>query len=292
MAGVGLEDFMYVLWALSNLALVSNKYLESKKIISSLMLQLLRRGYAIYAMPLQEMQAEIINRIGIFPSLTEERKASIEKSSQTALARVMLTPELQKKISPWSGGPRPIVIPFDNSFVIDVVGNLEFLARMFTGVEDDGSIRGGIFETTVRSSIMASVDDHFEWGPRKIYENGALVDEIDLMLRRKNKVYVCECFSMWRPLDFEIGNEKTISTRMDQVNKKIDQAMETCRYLSNHRKGSNYDYTDVAEFIPIVVSPFVEWLPSTAPRYWISEARPRVMSVDELVDYFETEDKG
>ena len=289
-AGVGLEDFMYVLWALSNLALIPNRSLRSEEIFKSLMLQLLRRGYAIYSMTLHELLQEITGRISTFPNLGDDKRKSIEKSAQIALGRVMLTSELQRRISPWSGGPRPIVVPFDGRFVIDVVGNLEFLARMFTGVEDDGTIRGGIFEATVRSVVTASISENFEWGPRKIYENNILVDEIDLMLRRKHKVYVCECFSMWRPLDFEIGNEKTISGRTDQINKKIDQATETCQFLLGYRKGSNYDYADVTEFVPIVVSPFIEWVPTTDSRYWISDTCPRVMSVDELVDYLAAED--
>ena len=80
--------------------------------------------------------------------------------------------------------------------------------------------------------------------------------------------------------------------RTDQINKKIDQAMETCRYLSGHCRGSNYDFTGVVEFVPIVVSPFIEWLPNTDQKYWISDTCPRVMSVDELVEYFANEDKG
>jgi hypothetical protein len=70
-----------------------------------------------------------------------------------------------------------------------------------------------------------------------------------------------------------------------QIDKKLDQAQETCQYPSSHLTGSNYDFADVEEFVPIVVSPFVEWLPDTSVRYWISKEHPRVMSVDELEKY-------
>ena len=142
--GVGLEDFLYVLWALSNLALFSNRQLESKRIFGLFMFQLLRRGYAIYTLTFGQLLEEIKSRIEIFPELSKERTLSIERSAEVALHRVTLTSALQEKISLWSGGPRAVVVPFGGQFVIDVVGNLEFLARMFTGIEDDGGVRGRV----------------------------------------------------------------------------------------------------------------------------------------------------
>jgi hypothetical protein len=151
---------------------------------------------------------------------------------------------------------------------------------MFTGIRDEGKSRGEIFESTVRESITKSFEVRgFKLGPRKLYKDGVLVDEVDLMLRKDQRVYV------WLPLNFEIGDEVTIKNRIEQINKKIDQAQQTCLYLASRRVGSNYDFSDVEEFVPIVVSPFIEWLPNTSRQYWISKDHPRVMSVDELMRY-------
>ena len=59
------------------------------------------------------------------------------------------------------------MVPFGGRFVIDVVGNLEFLARMFTGIEDDGGVRGRVFEETVRKAVAASISESFEYGPAR-----------------------------------------------------------------------------------------------------------------------------
>jgi hypothetical protein len=92
---------------------------------------------------------------------------------------------------------------------------------MFFGIRDDGTIRGKLFESTVRESITDLLRGRgFEIGPRKLYENGRLVDEIDLMVRRGRRVFVCECFSMWLPLNSEIGDKNTISNRVRQIDKK------------------------------------------------------------------------
>ena len=290
--GLGLENFMYTLWAISSLALVSRASFDSNENFGRLMLQLLRRGYAIYRAASDEFESTIKTRVAIFPQLDAEKIKNICGQISAALAHVTLSPKMQKKISMWSGGPRPTVIPFGEFSVIDVVGILEFIGRMFTGIEDDATLRGKIFEETARSSITSMFGSEFEIGPRKIYEAGKLVDEIDLLLRRKHKVYVCECFSMWMPLNFEIGDKKTIGARIERIDEKLDQATDTCRYLSEHSTGSNYKYHDVGEFVPIVISPFIEWLPNISDRYWISATQPRVMSLDELVKYLNKEQQA
>ncbi len=75
---------------------------------------------------------------------------------------------------------------------------------------------------------------------------------------------------MWRPLDIEVGEPARIKRRLDQIEAKLDQAEETCSYLQSRRVGAGFDYRDVKSFIPVVVSPFIEWLPSISERYWIS----------------------
>ena len=113
---------------------------------------------------------------------------------------------------------------------------------------------------------------------RAIKEGGQLKDEIDLLLRKNEEVYVCECFSMWRPLDIEVGEPNRIKKRLDQIEAKLDQAGDTCSYLQRRRVGPGFDYRAVK-------SPFIEWLPSTSERYWISQEIPRVMTVEELAEF-------
>jgi len=283
---IGLDELLYVLWAISSLALIPNRELSDTQDYLFFLFQLLRRGYSVYRANASELGDVVLARLKHYPNLTPVKLAAIEAVLPSALARITLYREQQEKISPWSGGPRAIVIPCGEFVIIDVVGILGFVTRMFTGIRDDGTARGGIFEETVRVSITKLFEEQgFGFGPRKLYKDGVLIDEIDLMLRKGRRVFVCECFSMWLPLNFEIGDETTINNRTAQIDKKINQAEQTCVYLFDHRRGSNYDFADVDEFVPIVVSPFVEWLPNTSARYWLSKEHPRVMAVDELVRY-------
>ena len=286
--GFSLEAFLYVLWAISSLALVPNSFFNSNLNYGFLLFTLLRRGYSVYET--EEFSNEVKKRLLLRNDLNQKKHEEIGKIIDAALAYILLSKDRQAKITPWSGGPRPILTQHKGSWLIDTVGIFEFITRMFTGIHDDGTARGIIFESTVRSSVEKFKSEiGLDFGPRKIVENGVLIDEVDLMVRKNKRVFVCECFSMWMPLDFEIGNTKTIDARTAQIDKKLEQANETSRYLAGHRVGANYDFRDVDEFIPIVVSPFIEWLPSTDSRYWLSKKQPRVMSVDELVEFLRSQ---
>ncbi len=285
--GFGLDVFLYVLWAVSNLALVPNSAFKPDVNYGFLFFTLLRRGYAIYQT--DSFVDAVKDRLLIRKDIAQMKRDEIDRAIDAVLSHISLSEEGRKRISLWSGGPRPIVSRHVDSWLIDTVGIFEFIARMFVGIHDDGGIRGTIFEHTVRSAVKGIKSKAgLELGPRKIFDNGVLIDEVDIMVRRGRRVFVCECFSMWMPLNFEIGDPKTIETRTAQIDKKIDQATETCEYLTIHRRGSNYDYRDVEHFVPLVVSPFVEWLPGTSDRYWLFKRQPRVMSVDELVKFLST----
>lgn len=251
------------------------------------MLQLLRRGYVIYSAKASDLVGDLQYRLANIHDLDDPPVEDMN-TILLALDLLSLNKNSQKKITPWSGGPRPIIIPFGDVTCIDVVGVAEFLTRIFFGVKDDGEIRGRLFEEAARSLVSSLIGSEYEWGPRKIKKDANVIDEIDLLLRQGEVVFVCECFSMWRPLDYEIGRPSTIDLRVKRIEEKIDQAMDSCEYFRTHPLGQNYDYREVSEFVPIVISPFIEWLPSTTKRHWISEKTPRVMSLDEFADFLES----
>ena len=89
-------------------------------------------------------------------------------------------------------------------------------------------------------------------------------------------MYLFECVSIERPMDYEIGNPKTFETRKDQLEKKIDQALSLAEFLRQNPSGANYDYSRVRQFEALVVSPFVEWLWDKSERLWVSDSLPRV----------------
>jgi hypothetical protein len=282
---IDLEEFVRVVWALSSLAVFPAVMAEGQT-LGFLIFDLLRRGFFIYPGGAGFLQKALLERFSS-AGMSLEKRDKLARSLPKILAMVTLDQAKQNEMSLWSYGPRSLVFPYGESFFcIDLAGVLEFLRRIFTGVRDE-SIRGIAFENVVREATREIAGDEFEWGPRKLKMDGSVRDEIDLLLRRGDRVYVGECFSYWQPLIYEIGDAKVIAKRVDRIEEKLDQAEATCRFFREHPKGENkqYDYSSVVEFIPIVISPFIEWLPSTSKRYWIDANTPRVMSLDEFTDF-------
>ena len=287
--GIDLTSYIYTIWSVINLAMVPNRVVVGSTQLGEAFLQLLKRGYVMYSLANDALALESRMRLEIGADLDQAALDKLDsKTIAKALDLISLKKTTQSVITSWSSGPRPVIIPYGEAALIDVVGGAEILSRIFTGIRDDGQIRGAIFEETARDLVARVLDGAWEWGPRKIREGDDVKDEIDILLKDGDTVFVGECITRWRPLIFEIGDRKTIGARTARINEKIDQAMFTCKYLEANPLGKNYDFRDVTSFVPIVISPFVEWLPSTSSRFWISSKVPRVMSLDEFVTFIES----
>lgn len=232
-----------------------------------------------------ETWSELRKRLATWMELSSEKLDSVMGKASAVIGMISLTKPKQEQISLWSRGPRPIILPYGDFLVIDVVGFTTFLQRVFTGIRDDGQVRGELFEETVRKTIAGVLPRSWELGPRLLRHNGELKHEVDVLLIRGDEAYVCECFTMWMPLNFDIGDEKTINARAQRIDEKLDQANEVCEFLRLHPAGDNYDLSAIKKFISIVISPFVEWLPSTSQQYWLTNHIPRVMSAEEFVEF-------
>jgi hypothetical protein len=288
--GIDLTSYIYTIWAVINLVVIPNRVLVGSVKLGESFLQLLKRGYIMYSTADEALTLESRLRLETSAGLDQAELDRLDSGTiAKALDLISLKKLTQGAITPWSSGPRPVIIPYgETAALIDVAGVAEILSRIFTGIRDDGQIRGTIFEETARDLVAGILDGAWQWGPRKIREGGDVKDEIDILLRNGDTVYVGECFTMWRPLNFEVGDRKTIEARSARINQKLDQAMSTCKYLEANPLGKNYDFRGVTNFVPIVISPFVEWLPSTSSRFWISRSLPRVMSLDEFITFIES----
>lgn len=285
--GFSVSEFGYILWSLTNLALLPNTYLaEPDKLpFGVFFLRLLKRGYVIYSVEGEEKWASLRERLEMWMNLQPEILESTIEKAPSVISMLSLSKSKQELISLWSRGPRPIIVPYGDFVVIDVAGLASFLPRLFTGIRDDGQVRGDLFEETVRAAVAVVLPDSWHVGTRLFRQNGEQKHEADVVLVTGDAAYIGECFTMWMPLNFDIGDEATIATRLKRVDEKLDQVKEVCDFLRLNPVGDNYDFSAVNKFVPIVVSPFVEWLPSTSERYWLAKDRPRVMSIDEFVDF-------
>jgi hypothetical protein len=68
---------------------------------------------------------------------------------------------------------------------------------------------------------------------------------------------------------------------------KVKQVLELAEFLEANPRGTNYDFGGVRRIVPLVVSPFVEWLWDRSARLWLSDGTPRILSAGEALDLME-----
>jgi hypothetical protein len=213
-----------------------------------------------------------------------------EESLRNALPRIIsditLKPETQETIGLWSRGPRPLLILHGDTEVVDLQGLPVHLATLFYGVpleakrrESAPGSRGGQFEETVRRDLT---DHGHELVPREPRLHDGRHRETDAAVRIGNLLVVCDCTSIHRRLDIERGSIRTTAERTKKIKDKVGQAFDFAKFIQDNRVGTNFDFSWAEEIIPVVVSPFVEWLWDDSERLWIAPDTRRVMTPVEL----------
>lgn len=274
-----LENFIVVISALSSLVAIPSRVLSHNDEdlrgldLSNSSLHYIRRGYGIISAKYTELEDIIRNRIDNLGL-----SAPDDSQLKSIIKRVVLTEESKLKIGVWSGGPRPLIIPGVDYHLFDPVGLTRLLRTLFAFMKHDDTKRGYAFEDIFRVAlanlgfdVISGVKENQYGGKR----------EIDAAVKLNGKLYLFECFSMEKPLDFEIGNPKTFMYRNGKFLEKFLQVESARDFFLEHKVGKNYDFSDCDDIQHVVVSPFIEWIWSSESRFWITKSIPRILNPNE-----------
>jgi hypothetical protein len=282
--GVRLEVMVYVLLSISNIFHVTEKYLYAKDdenrsvLLRDLILNSIQRGYRVLDYKKSSLALQIQKRLKVLHSEFDVTHAEIE----SAIDKLTLTRGSQNKVSLWSGGPRFTLTPLDNNYIADMQGLPKILYNLFVGVIHSNSHnqrRGMIFEETFNEALKFRGWNTIR-GKLRVDDKER---ELDAGVVIENTLYIFECFSSERPLDYEIGCPKTLSRRQQLLEEKIDQVLSLAVFLKANPTGTNYDFKSVQAYVPLVVSPFEEWMWDRSERLWLSDGIPRILSASEAL---------
>jgi len=117
-------------------------------------------------------------------------------------------------------------------------------------------------------------------GPCESYEGEKR--QVDAAFEFEDRLVIVECRAVGRSIGFERGNPEAIQFRQRVIEKALGDVDEKARWLARHPVGRNYDIRRFRTIIPVAVTPFVEFVPSLNPRYWLTEQLPRVLTPGEL----------
>jgi hypothetical protein len=278
--GYNFELLICVLVGLSSLTIFPNHGLnsnnadEQKRVMRDAILQTLTRGYHIFLVPESSFPEMLIERMSLIFSKDFDRS-----KVQAVVASLTLNQQLQDKIALWSNGPKSVIIPVDSFCVVDLVSVPAILQSIFVFMKDHVGKRGAVFEKLFKEALISR---GFEPKSGELIANNEMKRELDAGVIVGNRMYLFECVSIERPLDYEIANPMTIKGRQQRLSNKLDQAKSLHEFVSNNPSGKNYDFSDIAEFVWIVVSPFVEWIWGDGTELWLDQQTPRILSPEEV----------
>jgi hypothetical protein len=174
-------------------------------------------------------------------------------------------------------GPQYVFLPYgENRVFIDYAWLFRRLYDLFAGVSlPDQSFKGDVLETIVRrkESVLPVRGCRSTDGTKK---------QVDAAFKVGSRLVIVECKAISRSIGFDRGNPEAIRYRNRKIDKALAEVDEKAQWLSNHPLGTNYDIRSFRDILPIVVTPFIEYIHSLHSRYWLKEELPRVLTPKEL----------
>lgn len=269
--GYSLKAFVETLWVLTALALTFSQ--TENLIDEKLLLRLIQRGYRTLSIEHHEISESVKNLVQ-YRLDQEIGRDEIEK----IIDKLSISNNNQKSISLWSGGPQFAIVPGASRYVaIDLEGVPRILQTLFYRMAHEQSDRGPLFERALKEALRRQGFLVFDG---KLRAEDDSEREMDAGVRVGNVLYIFECVSVERPLDYEIGNPKTFAFRRERLEEKIDQALSLRNFIRENDKGRNYDFSWAEKILPFVVSPFEEWVWDRSEKLW-ENGIPRILSAAE-----------
>lgn len=244
--------------------------------------QFLQRAYIQVNANTDSLVKILIDTAEKFSDLSEENSKSFSQEVGKIIEHFQLTSDNQLRVSLWSFGPRPIIIPHGETNIIDVGGLQLVLENLFFSLRENQQQRGYEFEIILREETEKR---GFELLPNRILRfSEDEYRETDLAIRVGETLVLCDCRSIERPLDLFLGKPSAQQHRTDLLQKKNDQVNSIKQYVMNKPVGTNYDFSWAEEIMSVGVLPDTEWIWSEEKDYWVDIGReiPVILSVEEL----------
>jgi hypothetical protein len=288
--GCSFDGFLMCLWGLCNIATIPSTVLQAfeagkdsgEAAFAHATINLLQRGYLIFAGEEAELVDEILLRLSSYES---EKGNWARQDVEIALNHLTLSDNRRDQIGLWSGGRRFALIPVNGGNLIDLQGIPSVLSSLFYRLQYQQTERGLIFEEAVRQAIKRAGLSLDRFG--KIHTKAGLEREIDASVRIGDELILIECRTIERPLDYEIGRPRTLTARQDFLEQKIDQVITLREFIIAEPQGRDYDFTWAKKVEAFVVSPFVEWIWDVGDRFWISNDVPRILQANEALAWLQ-----
>lgn len=195
-----------------------------------------------------------------------------------------LTQEKRSAVDVGYPGPHSVFLPYGSDrLFIDYAWLARSLYNLFIGTQvSDQNFKGTALEQAVHGgeSTLPTKPLRAHDGPSR---------QIDAAFRINDRLIIIECRAVGRSIGFDRGDPEAIQYRVGKIDEALRDIDEKARWLSEHPTGRNYDISWCNVVISVAVTPFVEFIPSLDPYYWLENELPRVLTPRELKEALESD---
>jgi len=201
-----------------------------------------------------------------------------------AIKELTFTPEKRKNINLTTRGPRFLIFANNRHLVLDYASILPILSTKHHFLKGNLSAKGPLFENIIRNKFL-NKGYHIWFCSKELKQKDGTKKEIDISLYIKNILFIIELKCINRSFDFEEGNIKALEFRRKKFENALREIDDKADWLKKDREGLNYKIPkSVDMIIPIVISPFVEYIWSTNPNLWLTKDVPRICTYQEIMN--------
>lgn len=275
--GFGYEDVLLVAGCIS--FAVAGNWIESL----SHMYSAFQRG-CVSSTPWSVIRSKIFE---FLPSIAEELHLPVPSDDEIdrAIGYLTLTEEKRAQISLLTGGPNYLFLPTgDDRAIIDFAWLADNLHYLFFGLPLGKAHAKGVLLEKLVTSAGSSLPNAECRG----LDHQAR--QVDGAFGRGRVLVIAECKSTARSIAVDRGDRAALEFRRQKFEKALCEVDDKARWLAGHPFGANYDVRSYGMILPVVVTPFPEFIPSLELRYWINSAIPRVLTPHELQELLALED--
>lgn len=188
-------------------------------------------------------------------------------------------------------GPRKMIFSLKNkeSILIDYLPLLDIILKSTFPLkinDEKEKQKGYIFEDFVINELKNSGFTLWE-NKKELKQLDGTSKEIDASFIYKNILFICECKSNKQSITFNmIGDYKTLDYRKRKNIIGINDADDKVKWLTKSSEPKNYKIPDSVDYIvPVLITPFVEYIWNLSDGLWINNDTPRIITCDELIKF-------
>lgn len=184
------------------------------------------------------------------------------------------------KIDVSLGGPMKIFLPLNNErYFIDYAWISWIFYTFFWGINpSDQNFKGTVLENIINKneSVLPTTPCKSINGSKK---------QIDGSFEIGDFLLIVECKAKGQSFAFERGDIDSINFRKQFIFESLLEIDEKAKWLINNPIGTNYNITKYQGIIPIITTPFNEFIPSLNKFYWLDKIYARVFTPAKLEDF-------